>query len=74
MTSWAEVERAEPVFAERVRRRFGVGINTTLATLRKVGAPRISATELEFEDGESWHPVAGSSAAGAPDWRSLTRL
>jgi hypothetical protein len=52
MTSWSEVEQAEPMFAERVRRRFEVGINKALATLRKDGSPRISATELEFEDGE----------------------
>ena len=52
MTSWAEVEQAVPEFAERVRRRFGVGINKALATLRRDGSPRISATELEFEDGE----------------------
>jgi hypothetical protein len=61
MTSWAEVERAEPAFAERVRRRFGVGINKTIATLRKDGSPRISATELEFEDGELTLGIMGGS-------------
>ena len=52
MTSWREVEAAVPEFAERVRRRFDVGVNKAIATLRKDGSPRISATELEFEDGE----------------------
>ena len=61
MASWAEVERAEPAFAERVRRRFGVGINTTIATLRKDGSPRISATELEFADGELTLGMMGGS-------------
>ena len=61
MTSWAEVERDEPAFAERVRRRFGVGINKTIATLRKDGSPRISATELEFESGELTLGMMGGS-------------
>jgi hypothetical protein len=61
MTSWREVEQAEPAFAERVRRRFGVGINKALATLRKDGSPRISATELEFEDGEVTLGMIGGS-------------
>jgi hypothetical protein len=49
------------VFAEQVRRRFGVGINKTIATLRKDGSPRISATELEFEDGELTLGMMGGS-------------
>ena len=61
MTSWAEVERAAPELAARVRRRFGVGINKTIATLRKDGAPRISASELEFEDGELTLGMMGDS-------------
>lgn len=61
MTSWAEVERNEQAFAERVRRRFGVGINKTIATLRKDGSPRISATELEFEGGELTLGMMGGS-------------
>jgi hypothetical protein len=52
MTSWSDVEREAQGLAERVRRRFEVGVNKTMATLRKDGSPRISATELEFQDGE----------------------
>jgi hypothetical protein len=61
VTSWSEVERAEPVLAERVRRRFGVGVNKAIATLRRDGSPRISATELEFEDGEVTLGMMGGS-------------
>ena len=61
MTSWADVEEAEPGFAERVRRRFGVGINKTIATLRSDGSPRISATEIEFEGGEVTLGMMGGS-------------
>jgi hypothetical protein len=35
-----------------VRDRFQMGTNKTIATLRRDGAPRISAIELEFNDGE----------------------
>lgn len=48
MAAWREVEQHAPGFAARVRRVFEAGTNKTLATLRRSGAPRISATELEF--------------------------
>ncbi len=52
MASWAEVEREAPDFAAAVRRAFDAGTNKTIATLRGDGAPRISGTELAFDDGE----------------------
>lgn len=52
MASWRDVEREVPAFAARVHRRFQMGTNKTIATLRRDGAPRISATELEFTGGE----------------------
>lgn len=52
MTSWKEIEASAPEFAFRVRRRFELGTNKTIATLRRDGSPRISATELEFRDSE----------------------
>jgi hypothetical protein len=52
MASWAEIESEAPEFADRVRRRFQMGVNKTIATVRRDGAPRISATELEFTSGE----------------------
>ena len=51
MTSWAEIERAEPDFAGRVQRLFDAGRHKTIATLRADGSPRISGIECEFVDG-----------------------
>jgi hypothetical protein len=52
MATWQEMEKDAPEFAERVRSRFAVGTNKTIATLRKDGSPRISGSELEIKDGE----------------------
>lgn len=53
MASWREIEQDAPEFAARVRGRFEAGTNKILATLRRDGSPRISASELEFNsDGE----------------------
>ena len=48
MPSWSEIELDAPDFAVRVRNRFDAGTNKTLATLRRDGAPRLSASETEF--------------------------
>lgn len=52
MASWSEIERAEPRFAERVRRLFDAGRHKTIATVRADGSPRISGIECEFAEGE----------------------
>lgn len=52
MTSWRDVEQAEPEFARRVRELFDVRKHKTIATLRADGSPRISGIEASFEDGE----------------------
>lgn len=52
MATWQDIEKDAPEFAERVRNRFAVGTNKTIATLRKDGSPRISGSELEIKDGE----------------------
>jgi hypothetical protein len=52
MTAWQDVERAEPEFAQRVRRLFDAHRHKTIATLRADGSPRISGIEATFEDGE----------------------
>ena len=52
VASWQEIEKAAPDLAERVLARFAIGTNKTIATLRRDGSPRISASELEFADGE----------------------
>jgi hypothetical protein len=53
MSSWGDIEKDAPDFALRVRKRFEAGTNKTPASLRRDGAPRISASEMEFgTDGE----------------------
>jgi hypothetical protein len=61
MAGWQEIEREFPEFAGKVRSRFDAGTNKTMATLRRDGAPRISATELKFEDGEIVFGMMGGS-------------
>ena len=50
MTKWSDVAADAPEFAARVRAVFDSGTNKTMATLRRDGSPRISATELKFGD------------------------
>ena len=52
VTTWGEIEQAEPEFAARVRRLFDAGRHKTIATLRADGSPRISGIECEFEGGQ----------------------
>ncbi len=50
MASWKDVAAAEAAFADHVRRTFAVRKHATLATLRRDGSPRISGTEVDFDD------------------------
>ena len=61
MANWRTLEQQAPDFADRVQRRFELGTNKTIATLRRDGSPRISATELAFEDGEITLGMMGGS-------------
>jgi hypothetical protein len=61
MASWWEIERDCGEFAAKVRARFDAGTNKTIATLRRDGAPRISASEMKFEDGEATFGMMGGS-------------
>jgi hypothetical protein len=61
MASWQTIEDEAPEFAAKVRGRFEAGTNKTLATLRADGAPRISATECKFADGELRLGMMGGS-------------
>lgn len=65
MPSWGEVEAEAPELAALARGFFDAHAHKTLATLRRDGSPRISATEVDFADGELW---LGSM------WRSLKAL
>jgi hypothetical protein len=51
MTTWRELEAAEPEFAKRVRGLFEGRRHHTIATVRADGSPRISGIEVTFADG-----------------------
>jgi hypothetical protein len=51
MASWREIEQAAPELAARVRGYLDAHVHKTLATERRDGAPRISATEILFAEG-----------------------
>jgi hypothetical protein len=69
MTSWHDVETAEPALAARVRALFDAHRHKTIATLRADGAPRISGIEARFADGE----LEFGSMPGALKGRDLRR-
>ena len=69
VTSWSDVENAEPDFAARVRTLFDAHRHKTIATLRADGSPRISGIETEFADGE----LTFGSMAGARKGADLVR-
>jgi hypothetical protein len=52
MTTWGDIERTEPEFAQRVRALFDARRHKTIATVRADGSPRISGVEAAVEDGE----------------------
>ena len=52
MTTWRDVQAAEPEFADRVQALFDAHKHKTIATVRADGSPRISGIETTFEDGE----------------------
>jgi hypothetical protein len=52
MTSWGDLERAEPEFAHRVRGLFDAHKHKTIATLRADGSPRISGIEAVIDQSE----------------------
>ena len=61
MASWQEIEKDAPAFAARVKALFDAGTNKTIATLRRDGSPRISASEAAFQDGELTFGMMGGS-------------
>jgi hypothetical protein len=52
MATWQDIEKDAPEFAAKVRGRFETGKHKTMATLRGDGSPRISGSEMQFENGE----------------------
>lgn len=74
MATWKEVSAAEPDLAAHVRRCFAIRKHATVATLRRDGSPRISGTEVEFdEDGEVYLGMMPGSVK-ARDLRRDPRL
>jgi len=67
--SWAQVESQAPELARDVRASFAVRKHCTMATLRADGSPRISGTEVQWEDGALWV----GSMPGAVKARDLQR-
>jgi hypothetical protein len=61
MATWGEITKDAPDFCARVRRRFDVGTNKALATVRRDGSPRVSAIEAEFSDEEVTMGMMGGS-------------
>ena len=60
-TSWADVAREAPEFAQRVRGLFDARKHKTMATVRSDGSPRISGIEVSFDGGElRFGSMAGS--------------
>jgi hypothetical protein len=52
MVRWAEMSAEVPEFAARARAAFERNRHMTLATVRRDGSPRISGTEIQFDDGD----------------------
>ena len=67
--SWAQVQAEAPELVGAVRACFAVRKHATLATLRADGSPRISGTEVQWEDGE----LLIGSMPGALKARDLQR-
>jgi len=62
---WAELEQEAPELAAAVRACFAVRKHCTMATLRTDGSPRISGTEVQWEDGALWvGSMPGARKAG----------
>ena len=73
MTTWSDFAAAEPQFAGQVRALFAGHRHHTMATLRRDGSPRISGTEVAFEEGELRLGMM-SGARRAADLRRDARL
>jgi Pyridoxamine 5'-phosphate oxidase len=52
VSTWREFAADAPALAARVNKLFAAHKHHTMATLRLDGSPRISGTEVRFDDGE----------------------
>jgi len=69
MASWQEFCNDAPDLAARVQAAFERNRHMTMATVRRDGSPRISGTEIQFDDAE----VRIGSMAGARKALDLLR-
>lgn len=74
MARWEEVVAAAPELAAQVRRCFAIRKHATLATLRADGSPRISGTEVTFDDDGDIYLGMMSGSVKARDLRRDPRL
>jgi hypothetical protein len=74
MARWQEVVAAEGELAADVRQTFAGRKHATLATLRRDGSPRISGTEVEFDDDGEIYLGMMSGSMKALDLRRDPRL
>lgn len=74
MAGWRAVVEADPDLAAHVRRCFAVRKHATLATLRRDGSPRISGTEVDFEDDVELYLGMMAESLKALDLRRDPRL
>jgi hypothetical protein len=65
VTSWKEVQQADPEFAQRIQALFDAHRHKTIATLRADGSPRISGIEVMFEEGELFFGSMPNARKGA---------
>lgn len=54
MTTWRHFATEAPDLAARIRANLDAYTNKTIATVRRNGAPRISAIETHFADDDLW--------------------
>jgi hypothetical protein len=74
VAGWSAVVEADPDLASHVRRCFAVRKHATLATLRRDGSPRISGTEVDFEDDVELYLGMMAESLKALDLRRDPRL
>jgi hypothetical protein len=74
MTAWKDFELAEPELAASVRGTFAIRKHATMATVQPDGTPRISGTEVEFDDDGQIYLGMMAGARRAADLRRDSRV
>lgn len=59
--TWADFEADDSELAAAIGRRFEANCHHVIATIRSDGAPRVSGTEVQFEDGQVVVGMMGGS-------------